>query len=155
MIKVRATRDGHYGGYYRYGPVDSDQGYQPGEIFEVDEKPFPVTDEQGKPVQEMEPTGGIDEKGNKLFKLAWMTENGKVKKDASGQPIPNIRMTSYFSPTWMERVSDDEEVTFDYPPFALPSAYKVKKAKGVKTVSLPTEVTSAANGTGPGVESVI
>lgn len=154
MIKVRALRDGHYGGYYRYGPVDSDQGHQPGEIFEVDEKPFPVTDERGKPVQEMEPTGGLDEKGNRLFKLAWVTEAGKIKKDANGQPIPKIRMTSYFSPTWMERVSDDEEVTYDYPAFVPPAAYREKKQKAGKTITLPKELSEAVT-TGPSVDNVI
>lgn len=46
-MKVRATQDGHYGGYYR----------EEGEVFEIDAKPYEVKDEAGRPVIELDDAG--------------------------------------------------------------------------------------------------
>lgn len=106
MIKVRATQDGHYGGYYRNGPIESDKGTQPGEVFEVDDAVFEVKDEHDRPIYE------LDADGKKIPILA----NGKPKLDASGRPMFKIKTASLFSQAWMERVGDEEEITNDYPP---------------------------------------
>lgn len=131
IIKVRATQDGHYGGYYRIGPVDSDQGYRPGEIFEVDDAPYEVKDEHGRPMPELDETG----------KPIPVMVGGKQKVNPeTGRPMFKIKMASFFSKEWMERVSDDAEVTNDYPPFQQPSQYRIKKVKGQPkpTIVLPT-----------------
>lgn len=107
MIKVRATQDGHYGGYYRKGPIETDRGSEPGEVFEVDEVPHEVLDEQGRPIYEK------DENGKPVPVLV----DGKQKIDpATKKPIFKIKMKSFFSAQWMERVADNTEVTNDYPP---------------------------------------
>jgi hypothetical protein len=152
MIKVRATKDGTYGGYFRNGPIDSDQGYQPGEVFELDEKPFVIKDTQGNPVQEMEPTGQLDANGGKIMKPVWEMENGKVKKDANGRPVPKLKMATWFSSEWMERVGDDTDVTYDYPPFEVPAPYRIKKQKTDKAVVVLPNPTMTENS---GLESPI
>lgn len=118
-MKVRATQDGTYGGYYRRGPDDS--GF-PGEVFEIDAKPYEVRDpETDKAVCE------LDENGKKIQLL---DEKGKPKFDSKGKPLFKIKMASWFSPTWMDEVSEDTPETFDYPPFELPVAYRMKKKQG-------------------------
>lgn len=97
-MKVRATQDGVYAGYYRVE----------GEIFEIDSKSFQVKDQDGKTAYE------LDDKGN-------------AKKDQKGNLIP--RMGSFFSKRWMEQVSEDEMVTNDYPPFQLPTPYRIAKKR--------------------------
>lgn len=141
MIRVQATKDGTYAGHYWEGPVDSDQGHKPGDVFDIDEKPYAIKDEQGNPLQDMEPTGQVDEKGNKTFRLAWIMEGGKIKKDAHGQPIPKLRMASFFSSEWMVRVADDTPLTYpDREPYRLPEPYRAKKQQAPATkVALPVE----------------
>jgi hypothetical protein len=107
-MKVRATADGTYGGYYRIGPIIGDQGSFPGEVFEIDDRMFPVLDIEGKPVFELD-------------------ADGKVILDPKTRK-PQIKMGSWFSPTWMEKVSDNTEITYDYPPFQIPVQYRAKKA---------------------------
>lgn len=152
MIKVRATQDGTYAGYLWQGPRITETGTIPGEVFELEEKPYVMKDEYGKPVQEMEPTGAVDERGQRLFRLAYVMQGDKPKKDAAGQPIPKIRMATFFSSEWMERVPDDTEVT--YPdrvmPFPILAVYKDKPVKAGKTVALPADVAEIA-----GAQSVI
>lgn len=126
MITVRATQDGHYGGYYRKGPIETDKGFVPGEVFEVDETPHEVLNEHRKPVLEM------DDNGKPIPVMA----NGKQKLDpATGKPMFKVKMKSFFSPNWMEKVPDETEITNDYP---LPeetrrhgplSIYQIKKPK--------------------------
>lgn len=144
MIRVRATQDGTYAGHYWQGPVTTDQGYKPGDVFDVENKLYIVKDEHGNPVQEFEPTGQVDDKGNKTYRKAWLMDaNGKMKKDANGQPIPKIKMASYFSKTWMEEVPPTTELTYpDREPYRLPEPYRVKRQPGQpqKTVALPTEL---------------
>jgi hypothetical protein len=141
MIKVRATQDGMYAGHYWNGPIDSDQGTKAGDVFEVDETPFEMKDENGRPVLE------LTEKGKPIV----IMHNGKPKIDKDGDPIYKIKMTTFFSPTWMERVPDDTELTYpDREPFKIPEPYRLKKTKPGKMVALPQEVTAAA-----GIESPI
>lgn len=131
MIKVRATQDGHYGGYYRKGPIETDAGRQPGEVFEVDEKPYEVKDEHGRAINE------LDENGKRIPVMV----GGKQKMDENGKPVFKVKMASFFTPEWMERVNDDADVTNDYPPFQVPSVYKKKNPKmssGAATVVMPT-----------------
>lgn len=126
-MKVRATQDGTYAGYYRMGPTED--GAFRGEVFEIDEKPFEVRDpETGKALPE------LDEDGHRIKLL---DEKGKQRYDSKGNALFKIRMASWFSPSWMEKVDDSEEITFDYPPFELPLIYRMKKAKGG---SVPTQM---------------
>lgn len=107
-MKVRATKDGHYAGYYRVGPIVGDQGSFAGEVFEIDDKPYPILDlETGKPVFE------TDGNGNPI--LDQKTKNPKIKTGV------------WFTPEWMEQVSDDTPSTFDYPTFEIPIQYRAKK----------------------------
>ncbi len=125
-MKVRAKEDGTYAGYYRRGPDDS--GF-PGEVFEIDEKPYEVRDpETGKALYELSEEG-------KPVQLT--DEKGKPKFDSKGKPLFKIRMDTWFSEKWMERVSDDAEVTFDYPPFEIPVMYRMKKQKSTTPTSMP------------------
>src|SRR6266403_2272796 len=113
-MKVRAKEDGTYGGYYRMGP--SPDGSFPGEVFEIDDKPFEVRNpETGKVLFE------LDEDG-KPIKL--LDDKGKPVHDRKGNIQYKIRMERWFSPSWMQKVADDAEITFDYPPFELPVPYR-------------------------------
>lgn len=121
-MKVRATQDGHYGGYYRIGPIIGDQGSFPGEVFEIDDRLFPISDAEGKPVFE------LDADGKKVV--------GQYNK-------PKVKMGSHFSPVWMEKVPEETEITYDYPPFEIPVQYRVKKkhnAPKVGGVQAPASV---------------
>lgn len=129
-MKVRATQDGTYGGYYRVGP--SEDGQFPGEVFEIDDKVFEIRDpETGKALHE------LDENGKKI---QLFDGKGKAMFDSKGNALYKIRMGSWFSTKWMEKVSDATEVTFDYPPFELPVMYREKKKSGVSPkmpISMP------------------
>lgn len=116
-MKVRATQDGTYGGYYRRGPTED--GQWAGEVFEIDEKPFEVRDpESGKAVL------AVDEEGKNIPLL---DEKGNPKKDSKGKIQYKIRMNTWFSDKWMEPVSEDTQISFDYPPFEIPVQYREKK----------------------------
>jgi hypothetical protein len=120
MIKVRAKEDGEYGGYYRTGPQNiGTSEYVPGEVFEVDEKPYIVRN-----ADTGEPEPMLDADGSIIFEM----DNGKAKIGKDGKKIQKIRMASHFSPRWMERVNDDATVTNDYPPFQIPVQMRAKKA---------------------------
>jgi hypothetical protein len=114
-MKVRATQDGHYGGYYRLGPFENPDGTMAeGEVFEIDAKPYEMKDpETGRPLQEMAQTGELDTQGRPIFKPLWILDHkGNPKKDSHGNLIPKIRMATMFSPEWMEPVNDDATITY-------------------------------------------
>ena len=131
-MRVRATRDGTYGGYYREGPVDAIPGVSggvPGEVFDIDDKPYPATDpETGKPV--MEPVlnskgdpiidnvmvQAVDEKGNPVVGM-----DKKPVMNTIQRPKMKQKMWSWFAPEWMEKVAPDTPITYD----------EAAKAKGV------------------------
>lgn len=112
-MRVRATQDGTYAGYYRKGPVTTDEGNFPGEVFEISDEQFPILDAMGKPVHEVD-------------------EEGKIVRGQHNKPI--VKMRGWFSSRWMEKVSDDTPLTaqldpaFDYPPFQIPVQYRERKA---------------------------
>lgn len=112
-MKVRATQDGHYAGYYRLGPIIGDNGSFPGEVFEIDERPFPLVGLDGKPIFE------LDENGKKII--------GQYNK-------PKVKMGSHFSPVWMEKVAEETEITYDYPPFEIPVQYRAIKVRNTPKV---------------------
>jgi hypothetical protein len=125
-MKVRATQDGHYAGYYRYGPIDSDAGYTPGEVFEIRDgkHPVPMTDELGGTL--------FDKDGKPVFR----TEK-YMEKDKNGNMVEKERLVLFsdFSPEWMEQVPEDTPITYDYPPFELPIPYR-KNVKKNATVTI-------------------
>jgi len=121
MIKVRATQDGTYKGYYYKGPIETEKGTFPGEIFEVEEAPYELKDEHGRPLLE------LDENGKRIPIMV----GAKQKVDANGKPMFKIKMASFFAPEWMERVNDDADVTHDYPPFEVHPVYRAKKPKNM------------------------
>lgn len=127
-MKVRATQDGTYAGYYRQGPTED--GQFPGEVFEIDEKPYEVRDsETGLAVLELDDDGK---------KIALTDEKGKARYDSKGKPLFKIKMASWFSDKWMEHIPENTPITFDYPPFELPIAYRAKKPKATE---IPTTMT--------------
>lgn len=123
-MKVRATRDGTYGGYYREGPVDGIPGIVPGsngEVFTIDDRPYaaidpdtkkpvmePVLDARGNPIMETVMMQAVDEKGNPVV-------GGDKKPLMSPVQRPRLkpRMFSWFSPEWMEKVPANTPVTYE------------------------------------------
>lgn len=135
ILTVRATADGVYGNYLWKGPIDSDQGYTPGEVFIVDATPYIVNEEKGKPVFE------LDDDGKKIPMLV----KGKPVLDEKGKPTFKVKMATFFAKEWMERVEDDTELTYpDRPAWTIPEAYKLKKTKSVRTVPLPADLIESA-----------
>jgi hypothetical protein len=121
-MKVRATQDGHFGGYYRLGPVVSDQGEFPGEVFEIPDGLFPV------PLVGEDGIAIVDP-------ITLKPEYQKIEIiDAkTGKKEMRTKMFSWFTPSWMQKVSDDTPLTaeldpkFDYPPFQVPVQYRARK----------------------------
>lgn len=113
-MKVRAIKDGVYGGHYRHGPyTDDNQVYHEGEVFEIDATPFPKKDEHGSLVQKMEPTGEISPvTGDVIKRKVWLMDGDKIKKDRHGQPIPVYEMGTLFSGNWMEPVNPDATISY-------------------------------------------
>lgn len=150
-IKVRAKSDGHYGGYYRIGPhLDENDAMVPGEVFEIDARPKEALDEHGKPMQEYRQNGRLDANNRPMLEPVWVIDsNGKPKRDsATGELIPKIKMTTAFSPNWMEPVNED--ATVDYPdqgkafgvlPQMLPPKVKAPVIAS-RPIALPAEVAS-------------
>lgn len=136
ILTVRATQDGVYGNYLYKGPIDSDQGYTPGEVFQIDATPYVVKDHKGNPVFV------VDESGNKIPIL---DVKGNPKKDEKVKKLFKVQMATFFSKEWMERVEDDTEVTYpDRPAWSIPEAYRIKKSKPVRTVALPGDLMETA-----------
>lgn len=128
MIRVRATQDGTYDKHYWEGPMDfvggAGQGHKPGDVFDVDEKPYQVKDEQGRPM--MEPI---------------LDDLGMPKKDKNGTVLTRQKMATFFSPSWMERVDDNTELTYpDREPGKIPDFYREKKQNPSKPLALPADV---------------
>jgi hypothetical protein len=120
-MRIRATQDGHYGGYYRYGPIDSDAGHTPGEVFEIRDgkHPVPMTDEMGGPL--------LNSDGKPMMRMEKYME-----RDKNGTMIEKERvlLVSDFAAEWMEQVPPETEITFDYPPFELPPPYRKTHKRG-------------------------
>lgn len=132
ILTVRATKDGMYANYYYKGPIDADEGYFPGEIFQVDATPYEMKDERGRPILELDEEGG---------KIPVLDAKGKTVLDEKGKKTFKIKMATFFSSEWMERVPNDTEVTYpDRPAWRIPEAYRVKSRKPIKPVELPQEL---------------
>jgi hypothetical protein len=124
-MRVRATQDGHYGGYFRVGPFVSDTGNFEGEVFEIEERLFPVLDIEGNPCFE------LDEKGSRI-----------IGKDGK----PKMKMGSWFAPVWMEQVEASTPITWEYPPFQIPVQYReLKIRKGANKEQLKAGAAAAPN----------
>lgn len=123
-MRVRATREGTYGGYLREGPIEGVPGVSggmPGEVFDIDEKPYAALDpETGKPV--MEPV--LDARGNPIIDTVMMQAVDEKGNPVIGQdkkpvmsPVPRPRMKprmwSWFSSEWMEKVPNDTPITYE------------------------------------------
>lgn len=136
ILTVRATQDGTYGNYYYCGPIESDQGYTPGEVFQVDATPYIVMDGKGNPVPELNDNGE---------KIALLDVKLKQRTDEKGKKMWKPKMATMFSKTWMERVEDDTELTYpDRPKWKIPEAYRIKKTRPVRSVALPSDIAETA-----------
>lgn len=152
-MKVRATKDGTYGGFYREGPIDGVPGVSPGsagEVFEIDEKPYAALDpETGRPV--MEPV--LDARGNVIIDTIMMQAvdekgNPVVGADKKAVMVPTQRdrmrpkMWSWFSPEWMEKVPSDTPVTYEDNAGSrgVHASMKIKKASSQSTPRVSSEL---------------
>lgn len=139
-MKVRATKDGTYGGFYREGPIDGVPGItsgMSGEVFEIDDKPYPAVDpETGKPIMEQV----LDARGNPIIDTVMMQavdEKGNPVVGVDKKPLLNPvqrprlkpKMWNWFSPDWMEKVSPDTPITYEENarPRGVHPSYKIKK----------------------------
>ena len=139
-IRVRALRDGTYNGYYREGPIDGVPGVSggsQGEVFDVDEKPYPAVDpETGRPIMEQV----LDSRNNPIIDtvmLQAVDEKGNPVVGADKKPVMNPiqrprlkpKMWSWFSPEWMEKVDPNIPVTYDEneKPRGVHPSMKIKK----------------------------
>jgi hypothetical protein len=123
-MRVRATRDGTYGGFYREGPTEGIPGISGGtggEVFDIDDKPYaaidpdtgkpvmePVLDSRGNPIMEMVMMQAVDEKGNPVV--------GSDKKPIMApiqRPRMKPRMWTWFTPEWMEKVPANTPITYE------------------------------------------
>jgi len=149
-MRVRATKDGTYGGYLREGPIEAVPGVtigQMGEVFDIDDRPYPaidpetlkpimeqVLDSRGNPIIDKVMVQAVDERGNPI--------HGNDKKPVMA-PIerPRLRpkMWSWFSPEWMEKVSDDTPLTYDDrdKPRGVHPAMKDRSKKPLASVAAP------------------
>ena len=132
ILTVRATKDGVYDNYLWKGPITSDEGYTPGEVFKIDATPYIAKDDKGNPVFELNDEGK---------RIPVLDAKGKPVLNEKGKMTFKIKMATMFSNEWMERVADDTELTYpDRPAWTIPEAYKIKKQKPVRTVALPPEL---------------
>ena len=139
-MRVRATKDGTYGGFYREGPIEGVPGISggaPGEVFDIEDKPYQALDpETGKPV--MEPV--LDARGNVIIDTVMMQavdEKGNPVVGADKKPLMNPvqrpRMKpplwSWFSSEWMEKVDPNTPITYEenVRPRGVHPNYKIKK----------------------------
>lgn len=129
ILTVRATQDGYYANYHYRGPIDADEGYTPGEVFQVDATPYVVKDGKGNPVFQLNDEGQ---------RIPVLDAKGKQKLDENGKKLWKIKMASFFASEWMERVEDDTELSYpDRPAWKIPEAYRIKKNKPAKVIPLP------------------
>lgn len=136
ILTVRATQDGYYANYHYRGPIDADEGYTPGEVFQVDATPYVAKDEKSNPVFQLTDEGK---------RIPIIDAKGKQRIDENGKKMWKLRMASFFAPEWMERVEDDTELTYpDRQPWKIPEAYRIKKHKPVKVVALPDGLAQTA-----------
>lgn len=139
-MRVRCLQDGHYGGYYRYGPINSESGFVPGEVFEISDEKFILKDGNNNPIPEMIEKQVTQETWKPIY-----DKSGNVTFDKNGTPLverdkPIIKKEmvqavdekgnakfltgSWFAPEWMERVPDNTACTYRYPPFQIPVHYR-------------------------------
>lgn len=142
-MRVRATKDGTYGGFYREGPIEGVPGITggaPGEVFEIDEKPYPavdpdtgapimeqVLDGRGNPIIDMVMVQAVDEKGNPV-----VGSDKRPLMNSVQRPRLRQKMWHWFAPDWMEKVSPDEPITYEENsrPRGVHPNYKIKKQAG-------------------------
>ena len=84
-MKVRATQDGHYGGYYRSGPITTEQGTIDGVVFEISDEIFPILDIDGKKVLETNEEGKPED-GEAQVQDGKLVRAGVDGKDAKRYP---------------------------------------------------------------------
>ena len=157
LIKVRATKDGTYNGYYRLGPKEEADGtITEGDIFTVDATPYVVKDEYGHPQlerdQDGQPVPVLDEKGNP-----------KIDK-ATGKKVFRVKMATMFTTEWMEPVNEDatvtapkEEVSLGVLPDYAEKSLRAPKKVAARVAKLPQDIQDVLNkdASGPGSETVI
>ena len=156
IIKVRATQDGTYNGFYRLGPKEEADGTRTeGDIFSIDATPYVVKDEWGHPVLERDQDGQP---------IPVLNEKGEPKIDkATGKKVFRVKMATMFSPEWMEVVNDDATVTAPREETALgvlPDYQEHKqgpKKVAARPIKLPQDIQDVLNkdASGPGAETVI
>lgn len=131
-MKVRALRDGTYGGYYREGPIEGVPGVTigaGGEVFEIEDKPYiavdpetgktvmePVLNSRGEAIIDTVMVQAVDEKGNPVVGI-----DKKPIMNPIQRPRMKTKMWSWFSPDWMEKVPADTPITYE----------EASRAKGV------------------------
>ena len=149
-MKVRATQDGTYGGYFRHGPITGADGTVPGEVFEISDEVVllrePTFDGQGEGAPQMEPA--VDKDGSVMMERIQkqaVDTNGNPIVDEKHKPVMvttervkmRQRTTTHFAANWMEKMPDDAEVTYDYPKFEIPSQYREIKKRASAPVPAP------------------
>lgn len=152
-MKVRATQDGHYGGYYRLGPHEEADGtITPGDVFEIDATPHALNDEHGRPQLELD----LDGKP-----IPVLDKKGEPKIDSEGKKIFKIKMATAFSPEWMEPVNEDATITYpdqERPLGVLPQmqAKSMNRPTNIaaRPVNLPADIAAVLDGKAK-TESVI
>lgn len=123
-MRVRATQNGTYGGYFREGPVEGIPGVTPGadgEVFDIEDKPYAAIEpETGRPIMEQV----LDARGNPIIETVMVQavdERGNPVVNAEKKPLLNAinrprlkpRMWSWFAPEWMEKVDPDTPITYE------------------------------------------
>ena len=139
-MRVRAIKDGTYGGYYREGPIDGVPGVSggtSGEVFDIDDNPIPAfdadtghaimeqaIDSRGNPIIDTVMVQAVDEKGNPV-----VGSDKKPLLNPVQRPRLKQRMWSWFSPDWMEKVPEDTPITYEenVRPRGVHPSYKIKK----------------------------
>lgn len=165
-MRVRATKDGTYGGFLREGPVDPVPGISggiTGEVFDIEDKLYPavdpesgkavmepVLDARGNPIIDMVMVQAVDEKGNPV-----VGSDKKPLMNSVQRPRMRAKMWSWFSSEWMEKVSDDTPITYDERerPRGAHPAYRLKK-QPVAAVSKSAPLSELSQEAGKPIEEV-
>lgn len=148
-MRVRATQDGVYAGYYYHGPIMTENGDFPGAVFEIDDKIYPALDERGRPVMEVMQDANGDPIIEKVEVQMVNAQNVPIADD-KGKPImtsiekPKLqpKTWTWFSPTWMEKVPANTPITYDLPPFEIPLPYRESKKRVEPQAEAPTSPTA-------------